>query len=861
MPANPDGPGFLRTLRVFTQLPEDDLRRIADQALPRTVARGTYLFREDDPSASCFIIKAGRVQLLKRVDASRKHLATRKAGELVGEIELLYGTPRMADALAASDVELLELPQAAFDALIPDGRCREAIFSSATERLLQYQNALADADRRALQAQLPALTACWVPIRSGLRRRAYPFVAADSAAAAGVACFAMVDRYHGQESSWEPHVEQLLAHGEADTLVALSRKADECGYTTRLLRVDTDAIAGLPLPAIVEDEQGAPAVLFHVDRRSAIVASPGSSIRRVPWAAFTACWRGHVLTLARPPQRPFAHLLRVNTRTAGSVVAASFITAVFGLAAPLAAKVLVDRVVVDADTTLLRVLAAGLAAAVAFRVVAAVLREQLLVHATRRAVLFLQVHLLDHILRLPLGATDRIGDAAGMRQTERLVDTAVGAGQPLLVDSLALAVGLTAIFVLSPSLALAALAFVLAYAAMSIAVQWPRRSRGADQRAAARGYLIELVSGIQTVKALASETHCTAHGTRLMLQAQAAELDVASGRRLRQATGAVLHLAAVAIVLAYGAWLTLGGAVSAGDMVASLAIVIGLIGPVESLLDARGATAHLKASAQSITRVLEVPPEDSAGHGTAPRISGHVRLTNASFRYPGASEDALTGVNLEVLPGQTVALVGRSGSGKTTLINLIVGLYPPTLGTVHVDGTDLTAMPKPALRRQCGVVEQQPFLFDGTVAENIARGDPSVTREQIVAAARLAEAHGFIMALPQGYDTAVGERGARLSGGERQRLTVARAVVADPRLIILDEATSALDSETEMAVYGALRRAPGARTIITIAHRLSTVRHADLIVVLDRGRIVETGTDRELMERRGLYYYLAARTV
>lgn len=853
---------LLRTLRVFAQLPASDVEGILDGAVRRRIARGGYVFREDEPSGCCYILRIGRVQLLKRVETSQKLLATRRAGDLVGEIELLYGTPRMADALAATDLDLFELPQATFDALIPDGRCREAIFQSATDRLLQYQNALAEADRRALQ-QLPALDVRWVKLRSHPLSRAYPVVDADTAAAAGVACLSMIDRFHQRESGWEAQLEQLLAAAEPETLASLSRKAEECGYLTRLLRLDAGAAGGLELPAIIEDEDGSPAVLFRAGRRGAVLANPRRGLRQLTPGELTALWRGEVLAVVHLPERPLGHLLRSNAAALASITAASLLIVLFGLVAPLSAKVVVDRVIVDGDTALLGLLGVGLLGLLVFRVAAGVLREQLLVHVTRRAVLLLQVRLLDHVLRLPLAAAQRVGDAAGLQSSERLVAAAVAVGLPLVVDTLALAIGVAAMFVLSPPLALVAVLFVITYTLATLALPpvWLRAPKPADAHTAARGYLIELVAGIETITSLASEHLCTARGTKLMLQAKSREQEMTRARDRRQVIGAALHFAALAAVLGYGAALTLAGQASAGDVVACLAIVSGLVGPVEALLEARGAADELRRRAASIAQVLQLQPEEPTGHGAAPHVAGHIRLTDVCFRYPGAQDDALADVNLEILPGQRVALVGRSGSGKTTLINLLIGMCPPTRGTIHVDGTDLAAIPKPALRRQLGIVEQHPFLFDGSIADTISRGDPSVTREGIVKAARLAGAHDFIMALPHGYDTPVGERGTRLSGGERQRLTIARALVGEPRLVVLDEATSALDSQTEHEVHQSLQHALAGRTMILIAHRLSTIRHADVIVVLDRGGIVEVGTDRELVARRGLYYYLTTRRV
>lgn len=853
---------FLRTLRVFADLPADDLGRILEQGIARRLTRGDVLFREDAPAECCYIVRSGRIQILKNLQGSQKHLGTRRSGELAGEIELLYGTPRMTDAVAAGDVELLELSKTTFDALIPDGRCRKAIFQAATDRLLQYENALAEADRRAAQEQLPALTTRWMPVRTGLLRRAYPFVAAETPSAAGAACLAMIDRFHRRESAWEAQLDHLLGDGHADTLVSLSRKLDDCGYLSRLVRVGAHEVVGLGLPAMVTGEHGSPAVLFHVDRRGALVADPRGSLRQITREEFDATWRGEVLTLSDLPAQPLRHLLREYAWPLASVAAASLLIAVFNLSGPLATKLVVDQLLVTGDTALLRVLAAGLGVVLGFRVLAGVLREHLLVHATRRAVLVLQVRLLDHLLRLPLAAAQQVGDVAGFRHAGRVVESAAGAGVPLIVDTLAVAMGTAAMFFLSPPLALIAVAFVAAYALVAFTFRPARLERApADEpRPSAGGYLIELVTGIKTVKTLASEPHCTARGTRLMLRSKVRARETQQADGTRRAIGAALHLAAITALLGYGALLVLAGRASAGDVIASLGIAGSLIVPVEALLTAGRAARDLRESAASVMRVFGLAPEESTGRSAAPQLTGPVRLTEVAFRYPGAGEDALADVNLEILPGQRVALVGRSGSGKTTLVNLLAGMYVPTRGTIHVDGTDLAAIPKPALRRQLGIVEQHPFLFDGTVADNISRGDPSVTRQRIEEAARLAGAHDFIAAMPQGYDSLVGERGARLSGGERQRITIARAVVADPRLVILDEATSALDAQTEDGIYRSLQAALPGRTMIIIAHRLSTVRHADVIVVLDQGRIVETGSDIELMARRGLYYYLSTRT-
>ena len=308
------------------------------------------------------------------------------------------------------------------------------------------------------------------------------------------------------------------------------------------------------------------------------------------------------------------------------------------------------------------------------------------------------------------------------------------------------------------------------------------------------------------------------------------------------------------IVWAFGIWQVSQGEITVGVLTAFIAYIGRFYGRLESMSRIVSVTQKAAAGAKRIFDILDhnssVP--EPAQPVKIERLDGQISLRGVGFRY--GSRTVIRGLDLEIKPGEMIGLVGHSGSGKSTLINLICRFYDVSEGSIHVDGTDLRRYGVSDYRRHIGLVLQEPFLFFGTIAENIAYGRPDATREEIIAAARAARAHEFILRLPQGYDSLVGERGQGLSGGERQRISIARALLIDPRILILDEATSSVDTETEKDIQAALDNLVRGRTTIAIAHRLSTIRKADRLVVLDRGQVVEVGGHDELMARRGAYW-------
>ncbi len=541
------------------------------------------------------------------------------------------------------------------------------------------------------------------------------------------------------------------------------------------------------------------------------------------------------------------------------------------LAIPYVIRPLIDSVFVHHDAAALDRVTLTLVGVVVVTAAFGYGRGYLLAYTGTRIVSDLRVRLYTHLQGLSLSFYDerRTGEIMSRVTADTtLVQTVITNNLLSLVQQVfTLAVVVVIVLVTDWRLALLALAVAPLLVVMGLLVG--RRTRALskqaqEQLAEASTVLEETLSTTRVVKAFGRERYeleryAGAVGRSFSITVSAARL-----RALFEAVMTTAGFAAVAVVLWFGGHEVLAHRLTPGGLISFLFYLMLLIGPLQSLASLYNEFQQALGGAARIFELLDTRPAiiDAPGAYALPAVRGHLEVRGLSFAYGADGRMGavvLDEINVTAAPGQVVALVGPSGAGKTTLVSLLPRFYDLTAGRITIDGHDITGVTQESLRAVMAIVPQEPTLFGGTVRENIAYARAGATGDEVEQAARAANAHAFIAALPDGYDAIVGERGVKLSGGQRQRIAIARAILKDPRLLILDEATSALDNHSEALVQEALERLMAGRTTIVIAHRLTTVERADKIVVLDRGRVVEEGTHADLLARGGLYQRLYTR--
>ena len=548
----------------------------------------------------------------------------------------------------------------------------------------------------------------------------------------------------------------------------------------------------------------------------------------------------------------------------GLAVICIIMSAAANLYVPWIIKDMVDKVLMNKDMMLLNLIAAGIVVVFLFRGIFYYGQSYLVSYIAQRVIIDVRELLYIKFQKLQLGYYEK-------KQTGTImsyITNDVAALQAALVDSLiemvtelSILIGsLIMMFYLDWKLSIVTLVVVPVIGqAMKIFGRKLKQSGALIQERTAEitSLLQESISGVRVVKSFAREDYEIErfqNQNNLNFKANMKSVQLSS---LLTPTVEFLAAVIVAVILWFGGYQVVNGALTAGALVAFLTYAVNLANPVKRISRVYGTINKAMAAAERVFNVLDTQEKlkDKPNAIELPKISGDVQFDHVSFGYK-KDVDVLHDLTLEAKPGQVIAFVGPSGAGKSTIANLIPRFYDVTAGSIKIDGIDIRDVTIRSLREQIGVVPQETMLFSGTVKDNIRYGRLDATDEEIIEAAKAANAHNFIMHLADGYETKIGERGITLSGGQRQRIAIARAILKNPRILILDEATSALDTESEEIVQEALDKLMIGRTSFVIAHRLSTIINADKIIVLDNGKVTESGTHKELMQTGGLYSHL-----
>jgi ATP-binding cassette, subfamily B, bacterial HlyB/CyaB len=748
--------------------------------------------------------------------------------------------------------------------------------SSQSSHLPRVSAPEAKAQKKIGKAYFPSPTQQVGHLLQGVTRR-YPFFAQQSSSDCGAACLVMISRYWGKRFSINRLRDIANIDRDGASLRSLLVAAESIGFDVTPVKASLEKLAKQKLPAIVHWEGKHYIVVYEITPKHVVIADPAIGQRTLTHREFKADWTGYTLLLQPTvvfknteenvtPFWQFFKLIKPHGLVLLEVFLASLFIQIFGLITPLFTQFILDQVVVQRSELTLTALGFGLLIFNLFRVAMTGLRQYLLDHTANRLDAALIVGFIRHTLQLPLNffETRYVGDIVSRVQENRKIQAFLsGEALSILLDLLTVFIYVGLMFWYSWKMAVLSLViippfFLLALISTPFLKKISRKIFNAY--AEESSYLIEALSGVQTVKSIAIERTVRWHWEDLLHKALKTDFSGQVINNSLQICSNSIQAVVTTSLLWFGAHLVIHNQLTIGQLVAFNMLLVNIISPFQRLTILWNQLQEVVIAIERINDVLDTEPEEDLlqqAKQNLPAVQGNINFENVTFRYHTESDsNVIENLSFQIKSGQMVGLIGRSGSGKTTISKLLLGLYPSTSGKILIDGCDITNISLHSFRQQVGVVDQDTFLFGGTIRENISLACPGIRLEKVIEAATLAGADEFIKKMPMGYESQIGEGGGLLSGGQRQRIAIARALLGNPQLLIFDEATSHLDTESERIIQKNLNTILKGRTSLVIAHRLSTIRNADLILVLDKGVLVESGSHQELMQKHGHYFYL-----
>lgn len=694
---------------------------------------------------------------------------------------------------------------------------------------------------------------------------------AESPIDTGLGCIVMLARFFEIATTYEQlkHEHSSAAALDSGDIVLVLRKL---GMKAKSALVESARLVATPLPAIARSNDGDYFIIARSTDGKVLVHHP-ESVRPevITIEELDARWCGQ-LVLVRSAQHQtltnskfdftwFIPSLVKYRKLLAEVLLVSFVLQILALVTPLFFQVVMDKVLVHHGLSTLDVIAIGLIVVMIFETVLSGLRSYLFSHTASRIDVELGTKLFRHLIALPMTyfQARRVGDSvARMRELENIRSFLTGNSVTLVLDVFFSIIFIGVMFYYSGWLTLVVVSSLPFYVIISLFITPALRNRideSSSKGAENQAFLVETISAMGTLKSMAIEPHVSRRWDNQLAAYVSATFKTQNLSSWANESVSIIGKLVTAATLWYGAKLVINGELSVGQLIAFNMLAGRVAQPIMRIANLWTSFQQTGVSVQRLGEILnartEVPARSKA---SLPILKGNIQFEHVSFKYRADGVDIISELSLGVAAGEVIGIVGRSGSGKSTLTRLLQRLYVPSSGRITVDELDLAMVDIASLRRQIGVVLQDNILFNRSVRENIALTDPAAPLEKVVAAAKLAGAHEFILELPEGYDTIVGEHGASLSGGQRQRIAIARALIGNPRILIFDEATSALDYESERIIQNNMKDICKGRTVIIIAHRLSAVREANRIIVLDRGKIVEAGAHADLLNQQAGHY-------